>query len=167
MQQGWALRFSLPEYKPKSIQVCHCTSRDASELTAHQSTTTKYELSRYLPESGFSSRPRRGVLSLVASKFSTPGFRRQAIKHRRMRQREHRKDKCFTAAAAASTPHMEWISGNFKECAPKPLPSLIVKAEIMEESLKALGGKPTTNQKNNKLTVYADSCCQTCTAGPD
>ena len=62
---------------------------------------------------------------------------------------------------------MEWISGNFKECTPKPLPSLIVKAEIMEESLKALGGKTTTNQKNNKLTVYADSCCQTCTAGPD
>ena len=47
------------------------------------------------------------------------------------------------------------------------LPSLIVKAEIMKESLKALGGKPTTNQKNNKLTVYADSCCPTCTAGPD
>lgn len=37
----------------------------------------------------------------------------------------------------------------------------------MEESLKALGGKTTTNQKSNKLTVYADSCCQTCTAGPD
>ena len=85
-----------------------------------------------------------------------------------MRQRELWKDKCFTAAATSNPPpsHMEWISGEFRECAPMPLPSLTVKAEIMGESLNALGGKSRV-QKSSKLSVYADSCCQTCTAGPD
>ena len=63
-------------------------------------------------------------------------------------------------------PHMEWISGEFRECAPMPLPSLTVKADIMGESLKALGGESRVI-KSSKLSAYADSCCQTCTAGPD
>ena len=90
------------------------------------------------------------------------------MKQKRMRQREHWRDKCFTAAATSNPPppHMEWISGEFRECAPMPLPSLTVKAEIMGESLNALGRKSRV-QKSSKLSVYADSCCQTCTAGPD
>ena len=63
---------------------------------------------------------------------------------------------------------MEWILGDFTECTPRPLPSLAVKVEIMGNSLKALGSKsPVILQKTAKLPVYADSCCQTCTAGPD
>ena len=91
------------------------------------------------------------------------------MKQKRMRQREHWRDKCFTAAATSNPPppHMEWISGEFRECAPMLLPSLTVKAEIMGESLKALGGKSRGKQKSSKLSVYADSCCQTCPAGPD
>ena len=63
---------------------------------------------------------------------------------------------------------MEWILGEFTQCSPKPLPSLTVKAEIMGKSLQALGSKsPDVLNNSTKLSVFADTCCQTCTAGPD
>ena len=121
---------------------------------------------------GFSARPGRRVLSLTANKFTTPWSRRQAVKQRRNRQRElkleARRDRAFTAVAASDPPHMEWILGEFTQCTPKPLPSLTVKAEIMGKSLQALGSKsPDVLNNSNKLSVFADTCCQTCTAGPD
>ena len=62
---------------------------------------------------------------------------------------------------------MEWLEDDFKMCPPKPLPSLKVKAEIMVESLRALGSKaPNILRNKTNLSVFADSCCQTCTAGP-
>ena len=97
-------------------------------------------------------------------------FRQQSIRQAKWKQRSA---KCRTAAAASvitkEVPHMEWSGDSFKPCSPKPLPSLQISAEILHRSHTQFGiSQPPASVSNPvKLSAFADSCCQTCTAGEE
>ena len=115
-------------------------------------------------ESGFSEKPRRPKFHVTANSR----FRQQTIRQAKWKQRNA---KCRTATAASvftkEVPHMEWSGNSFKPCSPKPLPTLQISAEILHRSHTQFGiSQPPASVSNPvKLSAFADSCCQTCTAG--
>ena len=64
---------------------------------------------------------------------------------------------------------MEWSEQSFRPRSPKPLPNLSVKIEIMRAAHSQFGTEigPNEAAESCKIRAYADSCCQTCTAGTD
>ena len=63
---------------------------------------------------------------------------------------------------------MEWSNGSFKPRSPKPLPCLSIKVETMPDvtcSMSEISNPP--KRAHTKIQAFADSGCQTCTAGTD
>ena len=79
--------------------------------------------------------------------------------------------KSFTALLSTNQnpiSHMEWSNDSFKKMPPKPLPYIHIKAETMPEIAASLSTMPKLLKRPHaKILAFADSGCQTCTAGTE
>ena len=112
---------------------------------------------------------------MKAAKKARQRKRRAAVKAKSQRRAVASEDRSFGAAIAVAErkryPHMEWSGTTFSPTKPKPPPTLDVNVTIMREAHAKCGirwsGSHKGSFESHSVEAYADTCCQTCTAGTD
>ena len=112
---------------------------------------------------------------MKAAKKARQRKRRASTRAKSRRKAIASADKSFGAAVSVAErklyPHMEWDGAAFSPTKPKPPPTLNVNVTTMLEAHKKCGvhwkGSRKGAFQSHSVEAYADTCCQTCTAGVD
>ena len=124
---------------------------------------------------GFSEQQEEKRRKMKAAKKARQRKRRASTRAKSQRKAIASADKSFGAAVSVaerkSYPHMEWDGSAFSPTKPKPPPTLNVNVTMMLEAHKKCGvhwkGSRKGAFQSHSVQTYADTCCQTCTAGVD
>ena len=118
---------------------------------------------------------------MKARKKARQRKRRNLAKVRAQRREEEFEDKFFAASLKHDLransninhlpPHCEWDGTDFVPTRPKPSPKVDVNVSVMHSAHNKFGvhwkGSRRGTFASHTISAFADSCCQTCTAGTD